>query len=360
MLGVASTDTISRMNINTAPAIPAVCRNSNGVTNSANQPGSVIVLDNTFECTDRYEGHGSLVNRTVRESGFQGPISRVEAQFVGNSSTRLDKKKLTPEQARQALRQEAADLVSGSLNGYAASLNEQSKAGVKNSVMNISGGLNKADVVRVLINRLSDPQAFDNVTRAFGVDRVKLQSPDPQVSGPEMRKLQQGLVDTTTSLDANPDVKKARSGYDQAVRRFESGHNSVVVAVGNTGALGLAPGVQLPANFQHSYNVNDQVTPVGASMRGIGRSDFSANERGNIVYTEGMAPTNHLMGPNGPRMGTSYAAPRISGVMAELHRRNPQLSSAQVETLMRNQLTDQRGGYTELDPVRARQFYTTP
>lgn len=345
------------------PQIPAVCLNSNGTTSGPTRPGSVIVLDNGFECNDTFrEGHGSLVNRTVRESGFQGPIARNEVQFRGNASTLLDKKPLTPDQARQAMRQDAANLVTGSLNGYADSLNAQSKAGARNSVMNISGGLNKADVVRALINRMfTNQQSLDNATRAFGVDQAKLRSPDPKVSGPEMLKLQQGLVDTTNQgLDNNAQVRQAQNGYNTAVKRFESQRNSVVVAVGNTGAAVLHPGVKLPQDFQRSYNVNDDVTAVGASMRGIGRSGFSAEERGNIVYAEGMAPTNNLApGQTSPSLGTSFAAPRISGVMAELHRRHPNLSSSQVENLMRNQLTDQRGGYTELDPNKARQFYRT-
>lgn len=343
------------------PQIPAVCLNSNGTTAGPHRPGSVIVLDSGFDCTDTYEGHGSLVNRTVRESGFSGPISRTQVQFRGNAATQLDKQPLTPEQARQALRQDAANLVTGSLNGYAESLNAQSRAGARNSVMNISGGLNKADVVRALINRMCDnPQSLDNATRAFGVDQEKLRSSDPKVSGPEMLKLQQGLVNTTNqALDNNPQVARAQNNYNTAVKRFESQQNSVVVAVGNTGAAVLHPGVKLPQDFQRSFNVNDDVTAVGASMRGIGRSGFSANERSNIVYAEGMAPTNNLApGQTQPSMGTSFAAPRIAGVMAELHRRHPNLSSAQVENLMRNQLTDQRGGYTELDPGKVRQFYT--
>ncbi len=349
------------MDISKVPQIPAVCRNSNGTTTAPTRPGSVIVLDGGFDCNDRYEGHGSLVNRTVRESGFGGPITRTEPQFRAGSAPLLDQKKLTPEQARVALRKDATELVSGSLQAYTDSLNQQSKAGVKNSVMNISGGLNKADVVRVMIGRMfHSPQSFDNASRAYGVDRVKLQSPDPNVSGPEMLKLQQGLVNTTNqALDNNPEVARASRDYRQAVKRFEGQHNSVVVAVANTGAVGIHPGVKVPGDFQRSFNVTEDVTAVGASMRGIGRSGFSAEERGNIVYAEGMAPTNNLApGQTSPSVGTSFAAPRVSGVMAELHRRNPMLSSAQVENLMRNQLTDQHAGYTELDPTRVRQFYS--
>ena len=53
--------------------------------------------------------------------------------------------------------------------------------------------------------------------------------------------------------------------------------------------------------------------------------------------------------------GTSYASPRVAAVMAELHGRNPDLSSRQIENLMMQNLTyelPQSGGSIDVLDLR--------
>ena len=77
-------------------------------------------------------------------------------------------------------------------------------------------------------------------------------------------------------------------------------------------------------------SINDQVTAVGASLRGLGRANYSVNERNNIIYTEGLAPGDNLpQGQTQVSKGTSFAAPPPS-ITAD--------------------------GYTEIDPLKARRF----
>lgn len=345
------------------PQVPPVCRrDGNGETTGKPGPGSVVVVDNGFICNDQYEGHGSLVSRSARESGFHGSIQRQQLPFgPGQAGPGVFEPNLSPAETRKRLEAQAGAMVTNNLNAYTASLNHQSAAGVKNSVVNFSGGLNKADVFRNLMKSvMSSPESMDNAMRAAGVDKEKMLSPDPKISGPEHQKFQQMLMDIVNrGLDGNPQVKKAQQNYNQAVKRFEANHNSVVVAVGNTGEdrAKMHPGVKVPDDFEHSFNINDQVTAVGSSLRGLGRASYSANERNNIIYTEGLAPSDNL--PPGESQipnGTSFAAPRVSVLLAEIHRRYPNLTSQQAENLLRQQLTDQRGGYTEVDPLKARRF----
>ena len=64
-------------------------------------------------------------------------------------------------------------------------------------------------------------------------------------------------------------------------------------------------------------SINDQVTAVRASLRGLGRANYSANERNNIIYTEGLAPGDNLpQSQTQVSNGTSFAAPRVSRLMA--------------------------------------------
>ena len=345
-----------------APNLPPVCRDGNGTGSTKPGPGSVIVVDDQFVCNDLYETHGSLVSRSTREIGFQGPIQRRELLHRGGMAAKgIDQPDLSPAETRKRIEQHVEQMVTNNLRSYTDSLNQQSKSGVKNSVVKFSSGLNKADIFRKMMESIgSNPEALNNALRAFGVDRDKLMSPDPAISGPEHRKLQQGLIDSINrGLDGNPKVGQARRDYDQAVRRFESNHNSVVVSVGNTGEdrQKIHPDVKLPADFQKSFNINDEVTAVGSSMRGIGRSSYSAQERSNIIYADGLAPGNNLPpGQTQVPVGTSFAAPRVSSLLAEIHRRFPKLTSQQAENLLRQQMTDQRGGYTEVDPHKAMKF----
>lgn len=340
----------------------AACRESNRANTGPNSPGSVIVFEDRFDCQFLEESHGSLVHRSLRSSGFQGQIQHQGLHHTPLPGNGIHDSNLSPAETRKRLEDEVRRKVVDNLKSYTEALNHQSRAGVKNSVVNISGGLNKADLLRNFMKQLENsrsPAALQNLAKAFGVDLQKLSSPDPAVSGPEHRKLQQGLVDSINrGLDGNPEVNKARKDYDQAVRRFESNHNSVVVSVGNTGEeeQRVYPGVKLPTDFQKSFNVNDQVTPVGSSIPGIGRMPYTSNERSDAIHTDGMAPGDNVRCGERPDQGTSYAAPRVSGLLAEIHRRYPNLTSQQAENLLRQQLTNQSRGYTEVDPQKSRRF----
>jgi hypothetical protein len=345
----------------TPPPPPPACREGNGPTTEPSRPGAAIVYEDTFECGFGMEDHGSLVTRSVRSTGFHGQIQRQLLHRQEMKGLGVHEPNLSPAETRKRIEQEAQQMVTHSLQGFTEALNHQSRAGVKNSAVNFSSGLNKADVLQNLEKQLAkNPDALDNAARAFGVDLQKLRSGDPKVSGPELRKLQQGLLDSINrGLDGNPEVNKAKKDYEQAVRRFESNHNSVVVSVGNTGGREheLAPGLKFPADFQKSFNINDQVTPVGSSLPGLGRMGYSSNERKNTIYTDGNAPRDNLPFPGQQaEYGTSFAAPRVTALLAEIHRRYPKLTHQQAENLLRQQLTNHSHGYTEVDPQKSQRF----
>lgn len=345
-----------------APRPPACTDNNLGRLDSV-APGTVLVLDNDFMCESFGEGHGSAVTRAVRQNGFRGPIQQVPNMAGMGISTPdpLMEVHADPAKARQAFANAASRQVINHLNGDTNNLNTLATTGARNSVLNISAGTSKSDVVRTQVLRiLEDPNAAQNAERAFGVNMERLRSEDPNISGPERQRLTQGLVDSANQgLDGNPNVATARQNYDLAVRRFEANRNSVVVATTNHNPISdNMPGVRYPNDYHRSFNINNDVTAVAAAP-GHGQP-ASPRDTNRAIYGNGSVnsrfPIPTWASTEAPRLGTSYAAPETGAVMAELHRQNPNLSSSQIENLMRQRFTRNRDNRQELNTEAVRTF----
>lgn len=357
-------------------------------------PGSLIIHD-TFELSSNSpytgEGNGGYWNKGVNKNSKHGEIVRYSAEFDGfqgpvverqtssasdpyfsriqhQSASALKSQNLTKEQANQALRNQMGAFTEGLYDTQTRMLNQDTASGARNSVVNISRGTSKArltgDTYTALLKGVQskDPQenkegftALGNYARAFDLDMTKLTSTDPEIHGPERQKLMQGLADTASSvIDHSPRIAQARQKFDSAVSRFEEGNNSVVIAAGNEGRVGdllakLNHGrrLDLPDDFTKNILENDQVTTVGATRwkyDGEGnlkesKAGYSSHSDGIDIYASGSVG---FKDPNKKETdGTSYSAPRVASAMAELHRQNPNMSSAQIEALMKSKLTHQ-------------------
>ena len=324
-------------------------------------PGSLIILDNGFSQGVMGEDHGAAVTRAARVAGFNGQIRQVPVEQSFNLAP-VGIPAQNPDRARQAFRDFARNAVVNMLDSTGRRLDGFSQNGVRNSALNISSGLSQADLVRNLELMIeSNPAIAANAALAFGVDLGKLGSSDPQVALAERQRLLQGLVDNThQAVTNNPDIGAARQRYDEAVRRFEGNNNSVVVATSNPRLSDGVPGVRYPEDYHRSFNINDQVTAV--SSRPADGAPASPLDTPQAIYTDGRVMHRHA-----PRLpfrsdetdfvpGTSFAAPRVTALTAELHRQNPGLTSSQVENLLRNRFTQQQEGRTELNDLGAYQY----
>lgn len=356
--------------------------------------GSLIIADvflpsppsnpNQLKPSD-YFSHGEMVNMTARQNGFKGPVFTQSQPLMmqrNQERTRAEEgffKPATPEQTRANLANYSQARALSLLESQTQMVNGATATGTRNSALNLSMGGSLADLTLGAYSNASmawmpaDPKfskevndrvradglvAATNFASAYGLDVKKMMSSDPKVSGPERARLQEALANGINgSLKASPEVRKAKQDFATAVGRFEAGHNSVVISSGNEGDIaGLMArdshghrARNMPANFDTNFLDTPAATMVGATRwtNGGGTlkegvAQYSSRQSGVDIYASGSLSLSNNQKKD--VTGTSFAAPRVAATMAELHRRNPNLSSSQVEALMRQSLTHPLNG----------------
>jgi hypothetical protein len=338
------------------------------------QAGTVYMRDDFLPDPQAGVPHGDVVGYTGRKQGFNGhleghqqPQNSNWGQFSSiESFNSLNTDKLCREDALNSISKAAEGMASGMMDSQSSYLDQMAAKGVKNSVVNLSWGSSKARVSSNLYEDAAkawlpgdsndgppDQAALNNFATAFNLDTAKLHSTDPKVHGPERQKLQQGLINqVSTAIDESSAVGCSKKNWERAVNGFEGQKNSVVIAAGNQGELHDAfeksnhgRQVEVPKDFETSFLQTDEVTSVGATrwFQKDGQlkerqAKYSSQTDGIDIYASGS-----VRAPKNPdkaiEWGTSYAAPRVSVAMGELHRQNPDLSSAEVERLMKNKFT---------------------
>ena len=346
------------------------------------EPGSLIIQDGfrpspelTAEeraKTGTKSPHGDIVAHSATYDGFQGPV--VERQLSGSPGYnvkghelgRLQSGKLDQNQALSAIRGVIEGGAAGVLQQQSVMLDHSTAQGAKNTVTNISQGTSKGRMTEELYflpdKMLGGGSAQDkakakatmrsNYATAFGLDENKLYSADPKINGPERQKLQQSLADLSSDvIDNSPRIAGAKKQFEASVQRYEAGNNSVVISAGNEGDAksdlrksnnGLS--INTPADFDANVLQNDQVTSVGATrwFNNDGkltekRAGYSSESGGADIYASGSVDFNGNQ--QSQTQGTSYAAPRVAATMAQLHKDYPDMSSSQIESLMKQSLT---------------------
>ena len=374
-------------------------RLENPSSTQTNQAGTLYIHDHfaprdTFSAsTPTANPHGIQVARTARRQGLQNPIVGTEAVNSPRQTAAkgflnlLSQGPSAPEQTKSDIREYAENASAGLLDNQSSRLEGLTQRGVRNSAINFSSGESRASTTSELYNaaagswnpkvkdekRLAAEGVLNNYVEAFKLDKAKLTSSDPRISSPERLRLQQHLakiVDAT--YNTSPMLAESRRRYDTAVDRFEAGRNSVVVSAGNEfgyldnmAADAGGQRIRVGENFTHNVLENDAVTSVGATrwykngndLKEV-RAGYSSRGNGVDIYASGsLGAQNHQQAS---ALGTSISAPRVAATMAELHRRYPQLSSSQVENMMKNQLTrsmsDSHGQMQVLDHQRTADF----
>lgn len=366
-----------------------------------NSPGSLYIQDtftpsfNPGSYSAPEAAHGVKVAMSARQMGFRGRIVGQEAAYAPYDPNKpsdlayqssLYTTANNPKEARQKLREYAVGAAGRLLDQSTNYLQDLTSKGVSDSAVNFSSGRNVANTASDLYQRLAPALSrnpnlasdklsqamLDNVTLAFDLDRKKLASSDPKVRDKEMGRLLQGLIDQSEAGYDSPALKAQRKRYDKAVSAFEAGHNSVVVSAGNQGdylqqlqqICPLSRPLAVSSNFTQNVLENNDVTLVGATELSADRfseqrARYSSPSREVDVYAPGWLNEASLRtAPN--ESGTSYAAPRVAAMMAELHRRNPGMSSSRIEKLLMTQLSHtvegQGGSMPTLDAAETRKF----
>lgn len=311
--------------------------------------------------------HGIKVEMAARETGYQGHINRVQ---TGENPLLMQQRMaelglrstpLTPENARGAVEQYTQNHSMALMLQAGAELQSQTNGGTHQAVTTFSLGAGASASAGNLYNqarlgwtppeqgedansmeRQMGAQVMRNLASAYGVKPEDLTSSDPQVSGPARARLQQGLVDQTSQAANSRPVQNFHQGYAETVRRYEAGNNSVVHSAGNEGDLiqqmqadnGGRP-IQVPPNFFRSALETPDTTPVGALA-------FNADNSPRVAsYSSGgnQVPIIAYARAMDGQPGTSYAAPRVGAMMQELHRRDRNMTSEQVQQRLLQQHT---------------------
>ena len=311
--------------------------------------------------------HGQVVEEAVRATGYQGPVER--SQFPRENMTgdvahasleALGRPGMTAEDARAALNRHMVNSQNSTLNGAAQALNQDVRAGVTNSVTNLSYGTGPAGSADAIYRRArqgwepapapipgADPgfqamaqsdhersrNLMTNLANAWGIDPAALSSADPAVHGPARQRFQQNLVDQAQAATQDPSVQGAVQNYRRAEQAYTDKNNSVVVSAGNWGDLMRQMGqdngnreVKVGQNFQANLLVAPNSISVGS---------LDLNPATGAPQVAGYSNADSRVdlfayGELGNTNGTSYAAPRVAAVAQAVRLENPNASAAEV------------------------------
>jgi subtilase family protein len=336
--------------------------------------GSLIISDffTPSNPQDKFS-HGEVVNMSARQNGFRGPVitadqpnSVAASRAISSAENVITDPNADKQDIIRAISQRTAAQAVSLVETQTQVVRNATASGAENSVLNLSMGGSKAGISSDLYSHAAHawsengtPESREygatvagNYAKAYGLDLDRLQSTDPKVAEPERAKLQQHLINHVDhTVENSGRMKSARQDWSTEVRRFESGRNSVVISAGNHGDesdqmmkdAGSSP-VMAPPDYQKNFLEIPEVTSVGATRWLDGENGpketaarYSSRSDDVDIYASGSV--DYDGDQKADDWGTSFSAPRVGATMAELHRRNPNMSSSQVENLMRNQLT---------------------
>lgn len=251
--------------------------------------------------------HGQWVARVARGAGYQGDLIAVHCE--SDNQAEVDEcvqqwgQAQEPELIRQGLYQTVLKTRLGAVRAATESLKSLGPA--QQVVVNFSLGSSPAMAVAALL--AMGPEAHAQFARAFGSEFAA------------------GLVELANSTSLDPALLQSRQQFATEVSRFESAHNSVVIAAGNDGELAQKLHGRLPAGWDRSDLVTPETTVVGAQGSGYTSCPESVTH---------WAPGKIRMGQE-LLVGTSFAAPQIAAALAQLHQQHENASSRELEELLK-------------------------
>lgn len=313
-------------------------------------PPPSLGVPGPFAVVEHFVSHGHKVIAAARESGFAGPVRALEINDdldqLPFADELLRQQQLwqsdRPEDLKESLRIYVLVQRKMALHDSSKKLEQLCQAGVRQSVVNLSLGTSQAESVQGLLSQVleGDAQTKVKFVQAFGLDVARLSNPDTAVAGAERVRFHQQMFALVAGVEQDAGFLREKQRYDDNVARFESAHNSVVVAATNSGqlaellqqhALGMPSSV--PVGAYRNDLSNERTTTVGAAHQEQVAA-YSADDPGVAIYAQGQL---ELQGEH--YSGTSLAAPRVAAAMAQLHKQRPELTSEAVEQALKQRLT---------------------
>jgi hypothetical protein len=311
--------------------------------NSADREGALVIID-SFHSP---EAHGFQVEGAAGSLGPTGPVHRYnQLQNVNGRVTMphvealrglqssFSTEVLTPERARESFTSFLDTAISANLNLVTGILHEVSSEGFKNSVVNLSQGFDPITYFKIVKSPLGGKELTDQQKQIYFHN---LNSAVSTQTGDVGQFDNQLLGSIKSAIKNSEKIETARNAWREQVRSFESNHNSVVVAAGNSGqeisAMSQA-GFEIDGSEDFNVFAVPEVTTVAAS---------AASEEGGIFL-----PTPSSFGPevdfivsgfHGESFGSSFAAPKVANIMRAAHAFNPGATSDQIEEWARTEVS---------------------
>ncbi len=308
--------------------------------------GASIFVD-SFESS---ESHGHYVEGAAASLGPTGPTVRqnqrqmIDGQVTmphARATTRLQlalsAQPLSPDQAAETLQQFVRDSAAGNLDLASNLLGQIEATGYRNSVVNLSQGIDALVLLQLSKAALGPKSRLSS--EAQQTYRTNLGAALNLAPGSDEKSTDQATLELIKgTLKGDPEVQKSVEGWRDSVRSFESGHNSVVVAAGNSGTAikGLArAGFSVDGSEDLNLLAVPEVTTVGAT---------AVDNQGRLVFSgsSSFGPEVDVLanGDHQGRFGTSYAAPKVANALRAVHLANPDFSSDEAERYLSSRLSD--------------------
>ncbi len=334
---------------------------------SLSTPGLFAVVEHQASS----ESHGVTVGAAARESGFKGPLISID----GSGDLNIDdpgwawrvpwRKSEDPAELAAALKGYFIWEACAGLKDRTAMLHELCQAGVTNSAVNFSSGTSLAGAVEFFLDAVLGKDDLSEEEKAnlkaerkkfevvLGLAGEKLGHADPAVADSEWARLIQGLLDLAVEAHQSPAFQQVKANYDRACEMFTANNNSLIVSAGNEQevpdyleAMCGGTSLKFPADFLVNDLSNSHTVTVGA-LEGNKVAEYSCRFPSVHFYADGR---------RGEETGTSVSAPRLSAVMAKMHKRQPEWNSLQVQSYVSEHLCVTMDGVRALDPRAANRF----
>lgn len=295
------------------------------------------------------EAHGFKVEAASAEVGPNGDTYRYcQRQAGGGTLPHLtalkslvhdfSSKPLAEGEANELLDHFITSAATGYLDLIGGVLDEVTSEGFSHSVANASQGFDELTLFQLLGHPLRTKSPSSETYKQnleLCLEQQRQVEVIPQFSDPRMTRDQLLLRRIGKTLRNSPEVKAASERWSARVREFESGHNSVVVAAGNTGHhLNQLSRIGFVFDQQEDFNLLavPEVTTVGASKH--------TPEGEMLASSSSFGPEVDLLaeGSFGGTFGTSFSAPKVANAMRAVHQRFPEKTSSEVELFVRGEL----------------------
>ena len=271
---------------------------------------SIAIFD-TFGETG---SHGEFVESLITEVGFKNedvqrydntfevPLELLKTQGAGFGE-RLDT--FIQETPQRLIQQTSANLEDVLKRGQA-------------KVVNISLGDSKIDTVERLVNYSKHNSSFEeSLWKEFGLSSQ---------SG-EKSRIQALALRIDEVVDNSESLREAKSEFENLVETAKAQDVHVVLAAGNQGALATAyENAQIPVkdDFFASHLAVDSALIVGATTSSGERANFSPPRAGVDLAAQGAFVVGRPHGRPEVRDGTSFAAPKVTRVLAQINQDHPE------------------------------------